>query len=155
MTPVRQRYRELAVSADPHLAANREILRRQIVDLWSFGEYDVAAEIYGQGVIDHMPLPGQGESMLDLVQVVRDFRAALPDLTIHLTGLIAEGDRAVDYWRLTGTHTGNPIMGIEPSGRGVDFHGIDIVRIQAGKITDIWHVEQLDRMLAQLRGDGP
>jgi len=131
---------------------NKEILRLQIEELWGKGRLELIDDLYTEDVVDHMPLPGQVGGKDALRQVVADFHRAIPDLKITVHGVICEGDRAVDFWTLRGRHTGRA-MGMEPTGAQLEFSGIDMVRIRDGKISDIWHVEDLLKMLDQMQGD--
>ncbi len=43
-----------------------------------------------------------------------------------------DGDRqAVVQWHATGTFTGAPFLGIEPTGRRIEIHGLDVIRFDA------------------------
>ena len=135
------------------LAANRELLRLQIEELWGRGRTELVDHLYTDDVVDHMPLPGQARGLAGLRDTVAAFHAGLPDLKITVHAILAEADRAVDVWTLEATHSG-PLMGIAPTGRTVRFSGIDMVRIRDGRISDIWHVEELLQFVEQLRGNG-
>ncbi len=52
--------------------------------------------------------------------------------------LIAEEDRVVGRYTLYGTHTGE-FQGVKPTGRKVKVSGIEIFRIEDGKIAEFWH----------------
>lgn len=41
-------------------------------------------------------------------------------------------------------------MGLEPSGKRLEFQAIDIYRIKEGKITDNWHIEDNLSLFQQL-----
>jgi predicted ester cyclase len=132
----------------------RRLLRRQIEDLWGRGDLSVAAELYDERTVDHMPIPGQAPGPGALAEVVRAFHAAFADLAIEVHGVLADGDLAADFWTFTGTHTG-VLFGRPPTGRRVRFCGLDMVRIAAGRVHEIWHVEDLLSMNAQLDGITP
>lgn len=44
-------------------------------------------------------------------------------------------------------------MGLEPTGNALEFSGIDMVRIRDGRISDIWHVEEMLQMFVQMGAD--
>ena len=65
--------------------------------------------------------------------VIRPFFAelftAVPDLDFRTEAIHGVDDRiAVGQWRILGTFAGGPFQGIEPTGRPVDLHGIDVMR---------------------------
>ena len=55
------------------------------------------------------------------------------------------------HWRMTATHTGDA-FGFPASGNRVDIDGQDIMRIVDGKITEIYHVEELLKLTQQISG---
>ena len=63
--------------------------------------------------------------------------------------VMADGDHAVDFWTFRATHLGE-FNGLAPTGRRVEFNGIDVVKVRDGRIAEIWHVEDMARMLDQL-----
>ena len=128
---------------------SRELIRLQIEELWGRGRTELIETLYADEVTDHMPLPGQPPGVGGLREVVEAFHAAIPDLAIEVHAITAEGDRACDVWTLTGTHVGE-IMGVPGTGRPLRFSGMDMIRQRGGRITDIWHAEELWRMREQI-----
>lgn len=59
-------------------------------------------------------------------------------------------EKVIVYWNFTALHTGN-FGGIEPTNKPVQMKGVDIFQIKEGKITELWHVENIHKMQAQLR----
>jgi len=92
------------------------------------------------------PWPQGREGFKRLVQT---WRVAFPDLHEHLEFVLAEGDRALGRFRLTGTHSG-PFYGIEPTGRSVDIHGVDVARIVDGQIVEYFYHEDTFGLFRQL-----
>ncbi len=74
-------------------------------------------------------------------EVVAWFRGlfdAVPDLHMDVEEVVVAGEpgheRATVRWRITGTFSGAPYMGIEPTGRPVDIHGMDLLSFEDGRI---------------------
>ena len=65
-----------------------------------------------------------------------EFRAALPDLYMHSAALVADEDRVVQRYIMTGTHTGAPLFGIPASGREMKISGITIFRLENGQVAE-------------------
>lgn len=57
---------------------------------------------------------------------------AVPDLRMEVLRITSEGDVAWIHWRMTGTHTGGPYQGIEPTGRSLDLQGADCMEFADG-----------------------
>lgn len=119
------------------IAAHKAIASRFGTDLWGRGDLTVADDLFAPDLIDHNPLPGQEPGGEGAKQVVAAFRAAFPDLQITNDDLIAEGDKVVLRWTATGTHQGE-LMGLAATGKQVRMTGIDILKIEGGKIVERW-----------------
>jgi predicted ester cyclase len=81
--------------------------------------------------------------------MVGAFRAAFPDLHVKNEDVIVEGDKVVARWTARGTHNGM-LMNILPTGRQATLKGIDILRIEGGKIVERWGEFDALGMLHQL-----
>lgn len=78
-----------------------------------------------------------------------------PDSAHELAMVLPSGDdKAIVYWRYTGTNTNNlfgmPTM--DPV-RAFDIAGIEIFTVKDGKITDMWHVEEIAKLVETLTGE--
>ncbi len=60
--------------------------------------------------------------------------AAFPDFETVVDKVIADETSAVVQWHATGTFTGGPFQGIVPTGRRVEFRGVDVMQIANGLI---------------------
>jgi predicted ester cyclase len=74
----------------------------------------------------------------------------IPDLVIKSQELYVDGDHVIGRIVGTGIHS-QPLFGFPPTGNCVSFEGVDIVRIEDGKIVERW---LLPDMLAMMRGIG-
>ncbi|MFD8524787.1 ester cyclase [Streptomyces capillispiralis] len=79
----------------------------------------------------------------------KEFFAAFPDVTAAAEDVIASGDRVVGRYSYEGTHLG-PFMGIEPTGRRISMHTIDIWRVEEGRFAEHWDEINLYQLLQQL-----
>ena len=76
-------------------------------------------------------------------------RTAFPDLQTTHEDTIAQADKVVIRWTLSGTHTG-PWLDIPPTARSFRVSGIDIFRIVGGKLVDLWQEGDTLGFLQQL-----
>ncbi|TFH24610.1 MAG: ester cyclase [Bacteroidia bacterium] len=74
---------------------------------------------------------------------------AFPDLNITTDYLVAEGDKVVKVWTANSTHKGE-LMGIPATGKRIVVKGIEMFRIQDGKIAELWASMDNLGMLQQL-----
>jgi predicted ester cyclase len=63
--------------------------------------------------------------------------------------LIAEEDKVAARITMRGTHLGD-FMGMAPTGKRVEFHGMYMVRVRDGRIVEHWGEEDSGSLLAQL-----
>jgi len=66
----------------------------------------------------------------------KKWHAAFPDLHFDVREIIAEGDRVVTRWHLTGTHTGVDYLGKSSSGAKIAVDGVSIDTIKDGVVLD-------------------
>lgn len=67
--------------------------------------------------------------------------AAFPDTEVTLDDVLVDGDRVVGRFTYRATFQG-PFMGLQPTGRPVEMHSIDIWRVVDGMAVEHW--DQLD-----------
>jgi steroid delta-isomerase-like uncharacterized protein len=134
------------------LAANKAIAQR-FYDLFNVGNLDGLGQVVDANVVDHEPGPGQASGVAGLKQSLGASRSAFPDLHVTVADVLAEGDKVVVRRVAKGTQTGT-FFGAPPSGAPVVIDAIDIARIANGKIVELWHVENIVAVLAQI-GAGP
>jgi steroid delta-isomerase-like uncharacterized protein len=65
----------------------------------------------------------------------RQWIAAFPDLHFEVVDLVAEGDKVLTRWTLTGTHSAE-FQGIPATGRRVEVQGMSLDRIEDGMVAE-------------------
>jgi steroid delta-isomerase-like uncharacterized protein len=86
--------------------------------------------VYNSGIRD---LHG----LKDVEQFFGEFFDAFPDQHITLEDIVAEGDKVVTRYSLTGTHKGK-YEGIPATNKKVTMSVIEIDRVAGGKIIEEW-----------------
>lgn len=130
------------------IEANKAVARRFYEEVFNKGAVDAIEELAAANYEEHDPLPGQGagrDGLRDRVTMLID--AFHPEFTVE--DAIAEDDRVVVRWTNTGVHVG-AFLGIPPTERTVTIAGIDIYRLQDGKLAEHWHVVDQLSMLIQM-----
>ncbi|WP_222267548.1 ester cyclase [Modestobacter marinus] len=98
---------------------------------------DLVDRVLAPEVVDHDPQPGQQPGREGLRQVLELYHAVFPDLRLTDDDVLVCADRAVLRWHATGTHEGDQ-LGIPATHREIRFAGIDIVRIEGGRVVERW-----------------
>ena len=127
---------------------NKAVVRRYYDEVLNARQVDVLDEIAVADYQENDPLPGQGDGRQGLKERATVFVDALAS-SFTLEDLIAEGDRVVVRWTNNGTHVGD-FVGIPPTGRSFRIAGIDIHRLDNGRLAEHWHVVDQLTMLQQL-----
>jgi predicted ester cyclase len=65
----------------------------------------------------------------------RKWRVAFPDLHFECTDFVAEGDKVLTRWTLTGTHMGE-FLGAAPTGKKIKVEGMSLDRIENGLVAE-------------------
>jgi steroid delta-isomerase-like uncharacterized protein len=134
-------------------------MSEQIKALWkrifdegaNHGKFEVIDELLATNVVFNNPvLPGGKLTGSEAYKkYIQAHRAAYPDLHITITDQIADGDRVVSRWSVTGTHEG-PEIGIPPTGKHVTVTGITIANYRSGKFVELWEISDALGLLQQL-----
>ena len=129
---------------------NKATARRWSEELWSRGNLAVADEIISPDYVRHDPgdpFPAKGPA--DVRRVVTMLRSMLPDLTIHVESMVAEGDYVVSRYTATATDT-RGYMGQPPTGKTIRTSAMQMFRFADGKIVESWAVRDDLGTLKQL-----
>ena len=129
-------------------SSTEAVVRRWSEDLWN-GQLELIEEVFAPQVVDHSPLPGQAPGSDGQRQVIQLFRSAFPDLSVIAHDVIVAGPTAAVRWSASGTHRGE-VLGVAPTGRHVTMQGIDIVRLDGGRIIERWGEFDALGLLTQL-----
>lgn len=79
--------------------------------------------------------------------------AALPDLQVKIDDMFAADDKVAVRLRISGTHSGE-FMGIQPTGKRVEYESSEVYRIADGKIAEEWICSDTLTLMAQIGGQG-
>ena len=101
---------------------NKAIALR-FIRVWDTEDPTILDELAAPDIrVSYPILPGPIQGVGAFKEVLARVRAGLPDITIEVGELIAEGDCVVAPWTISGTHLGE-LMGIGASGRRVTWEG--------------------------------
>jgi steroid delta-isomerase-like uncharacterized protein len=127
---------------------NKRVVHRYWQDLWNEKNRSVLAEIASEKTALHFA-QGQAHQPPSLEKWFETALVAFPDVRFTVHDLFAEGDRVVARWSYIATNTG-PFLGRPATGKQVTDTGINIFRIENGKIADMWLVQDSLGLLQQL-----
>jgi predicted ester cyclase len=129
---------------------NKELVRELYGTLMAKGDTDAADRILAQDYVDHDipgPFPGTREG---LKQAVLSVRAAFPDAIPELYELVAEDDLVAVRVEASGTHTGEPFLGVPATGASIRWKELHLFRCREGRIVEHRGVFDLFAIMQQL-----
>jgi steroid delta-isomerase-like uncharacterized protein len=122
--------------------------------LWSPGGLGPFEGLHAESFVDHSPGPrpptraGFKTGIEALVAAFPDFKWAAEDILVD-----ASASKVAVRWTAEGTHIG-AYLGYAATGRRVSFAGIEIIRVEEGRVTDRWGEWDADSLRGQL-GSNP
>jgi predicted ester cyclase/SAM-dependent methyltransferase len=128
---------------------NNEQLLRQFLAAFEASDLGSIKDLTDPDIIDHTLPPGAAPGIEGLLYAVAAYQQGFPDLRISIDKVVSDGDCAVGYGRISGTNTGS-FFGMPPTGKAADFGYIDMYRIDSGRITEAWHIEDIAGLMRQL-----
>lgn len=114
---------------------NKNFIQVYTDDFWNKHNLDAFDKYFSADFIIHFANADQNaEQYKGLCQA---YFSAFPDLHITTDDLLAEGNKVVKVWTANSTSTGD-FMGIPATGKPVVIKGIEVFRIENGKIAELW-----------------
>lgn len=129
------------------LDTSQKTLVHQYYDIINRGDLDALDQLVSPGYRYHAP--GLPPSLFIFKQMLLAYRVGFPDLNHVVEQLISEGDRVVAYVTTQGTHTG-PFLGHAPTHQHFSAAGVDIFRLEQGRLVERWGAFDTLSMLQQL-----
>ena len=116
-------------------APNKALVRRYVEAIWNRGQLDAMEHYVADDYVfvppDETPPIHGPEGLQRYVAMLRE---TLDGLEMRIGLMLADGDRVVWTWTMTGRHVGHALG--PPTGRQVTTRGIAIYRIAGGKIVE-------------------
>lgn len=79
--------------------------------------------------------------------------SAFPDLQVKIEDIFAAEDKVAVRLRISGTHAGE-FLGVQPTGKKVEYESTEIYRIDDRKIAEEWICSDMLTLMAQIGGQG-
>ena len=130
---------------------NKAQVRRLLEEGFSQGNTDVVDDVLNPDFVCHDPNSESGEirGAETIKGEIEYFRNAVPDLTYTVEEQIAEGDKVVTRYTVSGTHQGE-FFGVAPTEERITMSGIMIDRFEDGRMAEEWPEYDLLGVMRQL-----
>lgn len=133
---------------------NAAVIRQFVEEVLNQGDCDGACRFVCEDIVQHAPFPGQEQGLPGFQKMLKEARAAFPDICWSVEEQMTDGDRVLSRFVWTGTHAG-PFLGVEPTGRRVTVWGMAVDRVVDGRIKETRFLMDMMGLMAQLGVIGP
>src|SRR5258708_3181620 len=113
---------------------------RAFYDFWNTADEALLKQAIASNFTDHTLPPGRPQGPQGPAFACGQFRAAVPDLKVTVEKMIVAGDYVTVHMNFTGHFTGR-FGQTQGKGQPIPFIATDLVKIENGRITDNWHIE--------------
>ena len=129
---------------------NRTTILRFFREVMGAGDLDLLDELAIEDYEDHVALPGQGRGREGLKRRVARIRATFqPRHKLH--DVIVDSELVAVRWTLSGVHSAES-LGLPPTGKPVEFDGVDMYVMREGRMAAHWNVVNLWAFYRQVGG---
>ncbi len=105
--------------------------------------------IVAKDLVSHSALPGMPPGLEGGKMAHQAFLASFPDTQTKTEDLVAEGDKVMERYSASGTHTGS-FMGMPATGKKYSIESIVVYRFANGKIVEMWGLNDAQSLMIQL-----
>jgi NTE family protein len=134
-------------SGAPH--RNKAVVHRHLQNVFNRHDPAAAADTCDRHIIWHGGSLGRARGLAAFQNVIDGLLIAFPDLEVQVLDTIAEGDRVVVRYTMSGTHYGE-FQGIPPTCRRVVGDGTNTYRLEESRIAEEWWQGDLLGILQQI-----
>ena len=130
---------------------SKQLIRRFYTEVVGSGDYSNLDSFIAADYLDHNATEGARGPVVVRTHL-EAIRMTLPDFTIQIEAIFAEGEYVITRVTGRGTHLGE-WMAIKPTGREVRLKGINIDRVERGRVAEHWGEADTIGMLVQMGVD--
>lgn len=111
---------------------------------------DSLVTYFADNMLEHAPAPGGSttgpQSQRDLMKF---YGAAFPVVKFTNISMLADGDMVVAHFNIKGKNSG-PMGEMPATNKDVDVNGVDIYKMENGKVAEHWAYFEEGKMMMQL-----
>lgn len=128
---------------------NKTVISRIYTELINQEDKSVIDQVFAPDVVVHDPFMGTAHGADAFRQLLGMFDAAFPGHRVTVEGMVGEGDFVSVLHTHTATHTGD-FMGMPGTGKTAVVNGIELFRLENGRIVEFWRKDDDVSLLMQL-----
>lgn len=116
---------------------------------WNSGDEAALKAAIADDFVDHTLPAGRPQGPQGPAFASKNFRAAVPDLSVEVVKMIVAGDYVTVHMQFRGHFTGS-FGTTKGSGQAIDFIATDLLKVTGGRVTDNWHIEDNLTLLSKM-----
>ncbi|MEX2582395.1 MAG: ester cyclase family protein [Gemmatimonadota bacterium] len=133
---------------------HKAIVSRFVQEVLNRQNPQAAADTCGRDYRWHGGTLGEAKGLPAFQTVLSTFFIAFPDIEVQILDVIAEGDRVVVRFSMSGTHLGE-FQGIAPTFKRVTAGGTSTFRVEESRIVEEWWQGDVLLLLQQMDATPP
>lgn len=98
------------------------------------------------------PTPPMGPGPEGIFKTLQYFGEVVPDLRWEPDEILQSGNQYTVRSTFTGTPVG-PLLGVEPTGKSFEAMSIDVLTVEGGRVSRVYHLEDWTSVIAQLSAE--
>ena len=118
---------------------------------WNTGDEALLKDAIADTFVDRTLPPGRPQGPQGPAFASKNFRSAVPDLTVEVRKMIVAGDYVTVHMQFRGHFTGQ-FGQAKGNGQAIDFIATDLLKVTNGRVTDNWHIEDNLTLLTKMGG---
>ena len=130
----------------------RHLTERWMKEIWQRRDLSSLDKLHAPNFQDHSPA-GRGSDLASYREGVKELFTAFPDFSTTTEDIVVDpsAHKTAVRWSASGTHEG-AFMGVAPTRKRITFAGIEILRVEEGRIIERWGEWDALAISEQLKG---
>jgi steroid delta-isomerase-like uncharacterized protein len=122
--------------AQAEVEEQNKALVMRYYEAWDSADIEALKEIFSPDYVWHT-ISGQDVSLEESIEALKQQMIMFPDRTFSNEDIIVKGDKVIARFTFRGTHEGD-VEGFPATGNKFETEGIEISRVESGKIIETW-----------------
>ena len=128
---------------------NKQFMRRFVEEAINQKNLHAIDQLVAEDFVEHVPFPGQGPGREGLKYAVASLLSGFPDMRWTIEEQVAEGEKVVSRFTMTGTHQGG-FLGMAATGKSIQVWGVVIDVVREGKFAESRIIMDMMGLLHQI-----
>lgn len=129
--------------------ATETVVREFVAAVWNDGDSDAIEGLTTPDFTLHQLVAEEDHDRESFGAFRAEMHDAMPDFSLEIVDLVAEGDTAIAHVTMSGTPE-KPMQALQPTGESFSVNAFHKYRLEAGRIDEVWVMADALSTLNQL-----